>query len=168
MQPFFWFLAWLALFMSWYTPVVPVESAQAPAAVETTVQTTVEAPMDEPFGLDYGAAAVLDDGELTIMFDSVVEDSRCPTDVMCAWSGQAIVRLRVEAAGEAAQTVELGGFTDYEGVLRPQRPELETVPSATVGGYKIELLAVTPYPAHNATPPAPEEYQVQLQVSAGE
>ena len=158
MQPFFWFLAWLALFAGWYAPSVPVESVQAQAVSDVG--------LDEPFVLGYGSSAAVDGGKLTVTFEKVVEDSRCPADVMCAWSGQAVVGLRVEAAGEAAQTVELGGFTDYDGILRPQRPELETTPSATVGGYTIELLAVTPYPAHNATPPAPEEYQVQLQVSA--
>ena len=160
MQPFFWFLAWLTLMAAWYTPAVPVESVQAQAVLETA--------LGEPFVLGYGSAAAVDGGKLMIVFDRVAEDSRCPADVMCAWSGQAIVELRVEAGGEAAQTVELGGFTDYEGVLRPQRPELETTPSATVGGYTIELLAVTPYPAHSAAPPAPEEYQVQLQVRGGE
>ena len=158
MQPFFWFLAWLALFAGWSTPMVRVESVSASALAEAS--------MNEPFVLVYGDAAMLDGGKLMIAFERVVEDSRCPTDVMCAWSGQAVVALRIEAQGEMAQTVELGGFTDYEGVLRPQRPELETTPSTTFAGYTVELLAVTPYPAHNATPPTPEEYQVQVQVSS--
>ena len=160
MQPFFWFLIWLAVLAGWYTPAVPVQSVSAPATLET--------PMNEPFVQGYGSAAVLDGGKLTVVFEKVVEDSRCPADVMCAWSGQVVVTLLVETAGEAVQTVNLGGFTDYEGVLRPQRPELDTTPSVTVGGYTIELLAVTPYPAHNAAPPAPEEYQVQLQVRGGQ
>ena len=119
--------------------------------------------LGEPFTLAYGSSATLEGGKLAITFVEVLEDSRCPADVLCAWSGQVVVALRVAAEG-AEQTLELGGVTDSEGVLRPQRPGLETAPSVEVGPYTVELLAVTPYPTHSAEPPAAAEYTVTLVV----
>ena len=163
MQSILWFLVWFALFAG-FTTSVPVAGAPVPAPVSTPVPTTGEAALDEPFTLAYGSTAVLDEGNLTVTFEEVVEDSRCPADVMCAWSGQVIAALRIEAAGGQAQTVELGGFTDSEGILRPQRPELSTVSSAAVGEYTVELLAAMPYPAHANEPPSAEEYTLSLVV----
>lgn len=152
MQSIFWFLVWFTLFAGVSSPVIPVASV--------SIQ---EAPLGEPFTLKLGAAATVDGGKLVIAFERIVEDSRCPADVMCAWSGQAIVALQV-AIGDEMQTVELGGFTDYDGVLRPQRPGLETTPSAEVGGYTIELLTVMPYPEKADAPPTAADYQVQFLV----
>lgn len=159
MAQLLWFLTWFLLFAGWSTPVIPAESRRAEQAPVQTAQ------VGEPFRLAQGANAVLADGDVIITFERVVEDSRCPTDVMCAWSGMVTVALRVEAAGEEKQMVELGGFTDYEGLLRPQRAGLETVSSAEVGGYTVELLAVTPYPSYSDAPPGQAEYQVQLMVN---
>jgi hypothetical protein len=160
MQAFFWFLTWLVLFGGWSTPVIPIASVSAPPAIQ-------EVALGEPFLLPYSATATADGGSLWITFAQIVEDSRCPADVMCAWSGQAVVALQV-AAGDETQTVELGGFTDNKGVLRPQRPELETTSKVEVAGYTLELLAVTPYPAKAGQPAAAEAYQVQLRVSLSE
>ena len=150
MAQLFWFLAWL-LFAGWSTPVIPAATVPAPSLQESLV-------------LPYGSSAPAAEDALAITFDGVVEDSRCPADVMCAWSGQVVVALRVEAAAEEEQTLELGGFTDGDGLLLPQRPDQEPMSSAEVGGYTIDLLAVTPYPAQNDAPPAEANYQVELMV----
>lgn len=149
-------LVWFLLFAGVSTPVVPVESASSPPPMQA-------APMGEPFTLNYGETATLDGGSLTLAFLRVAEDSRCPQDVLCAWSGQVGVALQV-TVGDEVQTVELGGFTDYEGLLRPQQPDLGTTPSVAVGDYTVELLAVMPYPAVADQRPEAEEYQVQLRV----
>lgn len=150
MAQLFWFLIWL-LFAGWSTPVIPAATAPVPSLQESLV-----------LPLSYGSSAKAADGALAITFDGVVEDSRCPADVMCAWSGMVVVALRVEAVGEQGQTVELGGFTDYDGFLLPQRPESDTTQSVEVGGYVVELLAVKPYPAKNDAPPAAADYEVEL------
>lgn len=160
MAQFLWFLVWSLLWVGWSSPVSPVET-------RTELPVSVAAPqLDEPFVLAHGASATLTGDEVAITFEKLVEDSRCPADVMCAWSGMVTVALRIEAAGSKAQAVELGGYTDDEGLLRPQNTGLDTASSAEVGGYTVELLAVTPYPARNDAPPAEAEYQVQLVVKA--
>ena len=97
MAQLFWFLIWSVLFAGWSTPVIPAESRTAEQAPVQTAQ------VGESFVLAQGANAVLNGGDVTITFERVVEDSRCPADVMCAWSGMVTVALRVEAAGAAAQ-----------------------------------------------------------------
>lgn len=155
MQSIFWFLVWLLLFGGVSTPATPVASDPPPM---------VEAVLDEPFTLAYDGSATLDDGSLTITFDRIVEDSRCPLDVNCFWSGHVIVALRVEADGAVGQMVELGGITDSDGVLRPPRPELPNTPTTVIGNYTLELLAVTPYPAHADALPTEGEYTLSLVV----
>ena len=164
MQSILWFLVWFAMFAGLTTASVPAADAPTPPPVSTPAPPTGEAALDEPFPLAYGSTAALDDGNLTVTFEGIVEDSRCPSDVMCAWSGQVIAALRIEAAGEDAQTVELGGITDSEGILDAQRPGLTITPTAAVGEYTVELLAATPYPAHAAEPPSKAEYTLSLVV----
>jgi hypothetical protein len=147
------FLLWFLLFAGWSTPVVPVESSLPPG---------------DSLTLAPGVAATLDGGKLAITFERVVEDSRCPADVLCAWSGQVVVALRVEAEGDEVQMVELGGFTDNDGNLLPERAGAAPPAGADVDGYTVQLLAVTPYPAHAGQPSVAEEYQVQVRVSLSE
>jgi len=150
-------LIWFLLFAGYSAPVVPVTTAPAPPIKEVF--------MEEPFVLHVGQMAAVNEGSLTITFDGVVEDSRCPKDVFCAWSGRAMAALSVGAADKEAQMVEVGGFTDDDGSLQPQG---QISASAGVAGYTVELLAVTPYPAKADAPPAGKEYQVQLVVSEGD
>lgn len=155
MQSIFWFLIWILLFGGWSTPSIAVDSVSAPPAIQEVV-------VAEPFTLGYGATATVAGGKLAITFDRIVEDSRCPVDVLCAWSGRAVVALKVVA--DEVQTVELGGFTDHEGVLRPQPAQSEPRSSVEVAGYTVELLAVTPYPGQSAQPPSAEAYAIELVV----
>ena len=43
-------------------------------------------PLDEVFTLSHGGRAKVDD-RFTLTFDSVAEDSRCPTGTQCLWEG---------------------------------------------------------------------------------
>ena len=70
--------------------------------------------------------------DLTIRFTSVLEDSRCPTDVQCAWEGNAEILL--ELSGGSLETVHLN--------TGPQFPRSEIY-----NGYIITLQDLKPYPA---------------------
>ncbi|MCI5165853.1 MAG: hypothetical protein D3903_07100 [Candidatus Electrothrix sp. GM3_4] len=70
--------------------------------------------------------------ELTIRFTSVLEDSRCPTGVQCAWVGNAEIML--ELSGGDLATVHLN--------TGPQFPRTEVY-----NGYIITLQELKPYPA---------------------
>lgn len=58
-----------------------------------------------------------------------INDSRCPSDVVCIWQGEAIVKLKVEA--DITNIIELSTFDNQ---------------TDTVGSYSISLINVSPYP----------------------
>ena len=51
--------------------------------------------LGEPFDLGAAQMAVVGDTGLTVTFDRVAADSRCPVDVQCIWEGDATVVLGV-------------------------------------------------------------------------
>ena len=103
----------------------------------------------EPFELRAGAS-VTAQGGLTIAFDRVSSDSRCPIDANCVWAGDAVVVLKVS---------HRSGGRDVE---------LHTYPkgsSATVQSYTIELVALAPSTQANR-PIAPGDYVATLTLSS--
>ena len=56
---------------------------------------------DKPFELRVGDAALTTD-DLRMRFDAVRSDSRCPSDALCVWAGEAVIALTLSRAGEAA------------------------------------------------------------------
>jgi hypothetical protein len=111
----------------------------------------------------YGETVMVAD-DLALTFQAVLEDSRCPADVMCAWSGWVRVQLLVQPANQPAVTVEITSFTDSQGHTEAPTGNQEAQPFAEVGTYLIELKEVTPYPAKHNEPIPPEDYQIVVQV----
>lgn len=66
----------------------------------------VEIRPEEPFRLKVGEEARLPDEDLSLRFDSVVGDSRCPKDVTCIWEGDAEIELTL-SRGEEEATLRL-------------------------------------------------------------
>ena len=78
-----------------------------------------------------GSSATLDGG-LTIAFDRVTSDSRCPMNAFCVWAGDAIVAVSLS-----------------QGPGGPAARELHTdarAAEASYLAYSIKLLALAPYP----------------------
>ncbi len=69
--------------------------------------------------------------DLTIRFNSVLEDSRCPTGVQCAWEGNAEILL--ELSGGSLETVHLNTGAQF--------PRTEIY-----NGYTVTLQDLKPYP----------------------
>jgi hypothetical protein len=70
--------------------------------------------------------------DLSIRFNSVLEDSRCPTGVQCAWEGNAEILL--ELSGGSPATVHLNTGAQF--------PRTEIY-----NGHTITLQELSPYPA---------------------
>ncbi|QXJ20365.1 hypothetical protein AGRA3207_001063 [Actinomadura graeca] len=102
------------------------------------------------FTLAPGQTARLSGGGLTVRFDGVKNDSRCPTSVDCVWAGDATVTVSVTA-----------------GDGRPAARELHvTAPAATttaVPGYVVALVGLTPE-RHSESPVPPGDYRARLRV----
>ncbi|MTI30941.1 hypothetical protein [Xanthovirga aplysinae] len=61
------------------------------AAENQNLTTTFE--FDHPFKIKIEETRINEGSELSISFDQVLEDSRCPANVRCIWAGNAKVKL---------------------------------------------------------------------------
>ena len=120
------------------------------AACGTATPSEPHVALGEEFALKPGQTASVQDGALTVRFESVSNDSRCPRGVTCIWEGDAVVALSA-----------------HRGNAAPNRHELHTsglyAREANEGPFRIELLKLDPLPAEGA-PVDPKEYVATLKV----
>lgn len=91
-------------------------------------------------------------GNVRVRFAAVEADSRCPSDVVCVWAGDAVATFVAEQNCNCdSPAYDLKLHT----TLEPK--------SGTVYGNRIELLRVTPYP-NTTTPIKRDEYVAWLRV----
>jgi hypothetical protein len=93
---------------------------------------------------------------LTVQAVGIAEDSRCPASVNCVWSGQAVVELAITVPGGDAQQVSLK--------LLGNGMKLEE-PTPIDGGWQVQLVEVTPYPATPDGIPT-EDYRITVRLSS--
>lgn len=96
-------------------------------------QGNVSAELDKPFELKFSQEAIIDSENISIRFINFIQDSRCPSDVVCIWEGQATIRVSVEVDGTDAGQYMLTIGADPS-------------PSAAFGQYSVTLLGLEPYP----------------------
>jgi hypothetical protein len=127
-----------------------ITAAQAQGA--STAGAVVPAELDKPFKLKVGQQAAIDSEKIAISFLNVTEDSRCPSDVVCIWQGQASIKISAEANGtDAGQFVLTIGGNEK--------------PSATFGKYySVKMSGLEPYPV-STNQTEPEDYVATLVVS---
>lgn len=106
--------------------------------------------LGDSFSLRVGEAANVEDADVTVTFQQVESDSRCPKDVNCIRAGEAVVLLALARAGRSA-VLELevppGGSSaasSFESLLvtvvelEPQKDSRKSIdPSAYVATVKI-------------------------------
>ena len=96
-----------------------------------------------------GQFAAVTEAGITIRFDGVSGDSRCPIDAICIQGGDALVRIAVIPSR--------GGTQDYAlhtGDLRP----------VTHDDLTIALVELSPYPFSTSTI-QPNDYRAKLRVT---
>jgi hypothetical protein len=108
--------------------------------------------LNEPFTLSGGQEGLISGEKLRLRFADVLEDSRCPTQVECFWTGQARIVLSVQPEGSGSTNVEFN--------TNPAPGQTVTV--ATAGQYTIELQSLDPYPQTPEDPIAFEDYRATL------
>ena len=101
------------------------------------------------FELEPGKPVQLSGTGVRMTLLEVVNDSRCPVDVVCVTAGDAEVRLRVVGEGED-RTVSLH-------VMQEPR-------SITVGAVWLELTGLAPWPRSTVTIP-PGDYRARIRWS---
>jgi hypothetical protein len=119
----------------------PVEPGNDLAAVQVS--------LDQPFRLRIGQSATLPGTGITLTFDGVTEDSRCPTDVTCVWAGNARLALQGhDAAGD--RRIELNTTTEPK--------------AAMIGGLRIEVVVLMPE-THSETHIRADAYTATFRVT---
>jgi hypothetical protein len=88
--------------------------------------------LNEPFTLKRGASASVGGERVLVLFEQLLEDSRCPADVQCIQAGEAVVRVRTTQRGQEPDEFDLS-----------TNPRANT---AEVGKYVLELTALDPVP----------------------
>jgi hypothetical protein len=109
---------------------------------------------NEAFTLAGGQEGLIPSEKLRLRFTEVLEDSRCPTQVECFWTGQARIAITVHPEGSGSTTVE----------FNTNPAPGQTVKLADVGQYSIELQSLDPYPQTPDDPIAFDDYRATLMV----
>lgn len=106
--------------------------------------------LNEPVTLAVGESVRVSDARLTLIFEGVTNDSRCPADAICISDGDATVMVRVAPfVGQAA------------------RYELHTGGPSSVrhGDFTIAVDQLSPYP-FSLRPVDPSSYKAVLRVTS--
>lgn len=96
--------------------------------------------------LALGATALLQAEEVSIQFDGVTADSRCPQGITCVWAGEATVALTIRIDSQPAIRQEVAGGKD-----------------TVVGSYRVTVIEVLPQ-ARESVRIAPEDYRATVKV----
>jgi len=105
--------------------------------------------LDKEFSLGIGQTASIEGEKLVIKFKAVLEDSRCPINVVCVWAGNGKVELEALDIDGQNKTVSLN-TEDEPG-------------AATLKGHKLKLISLRP-PRIDGVPISPGDYSVRLRV----
>jgi hypothetical protein len=117
--------------------------------VATTAGAAV--PYGEPFTLAVEQAESVGTDGLLVGFAGLLEDSRCPADVLCFWPGDAAASLMIQPAGQDPEFIVLHTFADFARQI-------------DIGLWRIILHGVMPYPASIMVPIDPAAYEVTVEV----
>jgi len=116
--------------------------------VAVTGVASAQPSLGKQFDLKAGEAAVVAPDGLTVGFDRILGDSRCPTNVYCFWPGDAAGVLWARLPSRDKKAFELHTFRDFRWKV-------------TYHHYEITLINVAPYP-HEGVPIPPQDYVVTV------
>ena len=105
--------------------------------------------LGEAFTMGAGERVAVGGATVTVAFETVREDSRCPVGVTCVWAGDAVVVIIVDGGSTGEETVDLhtndrfdtdtvlDGYTVRLVDLAPRRQDGVTI---TIDQYQATLL----------------------------
>ncbi|SKC08238.1 hypothetical protein SAMN05660477_02886 [Soonwooa buanensis] len=93
--------------------------------------------------IDMGDYQQIAGTDLSIKYNGIIEDSRCPEGMTCVWAGVAVAELEVMTPSSRPRTIQLATTEMESRGLKK---------SETVYGYDISLKTVSPYPSKNEKP----------------
>jgi hypothetical protein len=133
----------------------PTRSAELTPNPQDLTPAVAQVLLDHPFELAVGQEIALEGTGLHLRFERMLEDSRCPRQVACVWSGQARLVVTIWGEGAPPETKEFSTFS------KPPN----TTDTHTFQNFSIKLIAVDPYP-HTPDQPIPAgSYRITLLVT---
>jgi len=102
-----------------------------------------ETEQESPVSLKFGEIAIVKSLNLRVGFRDVLEDSRCPKDMMCFWAGQAVLRLWLLPSNSDTIFMQPTIYGDVNRNDSSRHIAIDTV------GFRIKLLQLDPYPVSN-------------------
>lgn len=102
------------------------------AALTQPASSGKEAALGQEFELKFGQQVSIKREGLTVSFQAVAEDSRCPQGVECVWAGNGKVLLKLSKARKHSARMSLNTGVD---------PKQDTY-----RGYDVKLVSLSPYP----------------------
>jgi hypothetical protein len=107
--------------------------------------TSVNPEIGKPFKIKLGQTLEFQGTDLSITFEELLEDSRCPEGATCVWAGNGRVSIKLNEL-----QAEINTYLDPK--------------SIDLSDYEIKLLSLSPYPEIN-NEIEPEEYILEMMVS---
>lgn len=83
--------------------------------------------------IQHGRTVPFDDGKFTLTFSKLIQDSRCPADVVCVYQGDATIKVGIGSAEKNISELELSLYQN-------------NVPQKLLNRYFIKLADLQPYP----------------------
>lgn len=114
----------------------------------------VQFTLGQEFELGGAQEAVFSGEDLRVRFSELLEDSRCPTEVECFWTGQARIAVIVDQTGHPSATA-------YFNTNPAPGENMQTVQA---GDYVVELKKLDPYPRTPEDGISFEDYKATLLV----
>ena len=128
-------------------------------ALTTLLYSCERTPIDAPeqtfnVTLNQCANRVFSGKPVSICFDSLLTDSRCPVNAMCVWRGFAAGKFSLTAEGETYP------FNLSEFPVAPIYSK-DTV----IAGYKIEFIDLEPYPGTMPHPVPANKIKAKMKIT---
>jgi hypothetical protein len=90
--------------------------------------------LNDTLKLAINKSAINNENQITVRIDSVLNDSRCPSDVVCVWEGNAAIRFILNNDGDETKFVlNTHGGENF-------------ISDTIIDGYSIQLVRLNPYP----------------------
>lgn len=134
-----------AMRIRYTSPIALIALIGACSASSGVEVTSLEAPVE--LELRVGEERRVGGSAARVEFRAVLEDSRCPQDVVCVWAGNAAIEIGLTDDAEATHAIALNTG------IEPRATEWNEL--------RVTLLSVTPVPREGETIPA-REYVVRL------
>lgn len=106
-----------------------------PIAQSNQLQNQITVDLGSQFQLKVKQVGVVEAESFKIKFLNVEDDSRCPADIQCFWSGQIAIVVNI-----VKNERDIGNFKLISRVGN------ENLASRVFDGYSIRIIEVSPYP----------------------